>query len=90
VADLLQRAGLDRLEAARREQRGGHGLAGGNGGTRGGSGDRDPAAPRRGGWRRETVATRGPHGRELNRAVGVVRLGAAWGAVARQDLPFST
>jgi hypothetical protein len=29
------------------------------------------------------------HGAEARRAVGVVFLGAAWGAVARQDLPFS-
>jgi hypothetical protein len=29
------------------------------------------------------------HGTQACRAVGVVFLGAAWGAVARQDLPFS-
>jgi hypothetical protein len=29
------------------------------------------------------------HSAQLHRAFGVVLLGAAWGAVARQDLPFS-
>ncbi|GAA1243517.1 hypothetical protein GCM10009609_03680 [Pseudonocardia aurantiaca] len=56
----------------------------------GGRGDGGPSAVRRRRWRREPVHARGRYDAQSHRAIRVVRLGAAWGAVARQDLPFST
>ena len=72
------------------EERRGNGLAAGHHRASSHRGDGGASAHRGNRWRRETVHARDVGDAQGRRASRIVRLGAAGGAVARQDLPFST